>query len=180
MIRNYELTLLARQDASDEDVKMALQTLRDIILSNNSSILYAEYWGLRQLEYQINKNDAAHFYFIQFNSEATQLYLIINTAKDPDFSFIGPCRQITATICPYPIMGKEGRRRLVRQINIAATNLLTANHQLATYANWQWIAKGISYIELGIGYRRTNSHHLAFHHFLGGTAHGGLCRSIYV
>ena len=46
--------------------------------------------------------------------------------------------------------------------------------------NWQWIAKGISYIELGIGYRRTNSHHLAFHHFLGGTAHGGLCRSIYV
>ena len=69
MIRNYELTLLARQDASDEDIKMALQTLRDIILSNNSSILYAEYWGLRQLEYQINKNDAAHFYFIQFRSD---------------------------------------------------------------------------------------------------------------
>ena len=69
MIRNYELTLLARQDASDEDIKMALQTLRDIILSNNSSILYAEYWGLRQLEYQINKNDAAHFYMIQFKSD---------------------------------------------------------------------------------------------------------------
>ena len=69
MIRNYELTLLARQDASDEDIKMALQTLRDIILSNNSSILYAEYWGLRQLEYQINKNDSAHFYFIQFKSD---------------------------------------------------------------------------------------------------------------
>ena len=61
--------MLARQDASDEDIKMALQTLRDIILSNNSSILYAEYWGLRQLEYQINKNDAAHFYFIQFKSD---------------------------------------------------------------------------------------------------------------
>lgn len=69
MIRNYELTLLARQDASDEDIKMALQALRDIILSNNSSILYAEYWGLRQLEYQINKNDAAHFYMIQFKSD---------------------------------------------------------------------------------------------------------------
>ena len=69
MIRNYELTLLARQDASDEDIKMALQALRDIILSNNSSILYAEYWGLRQLEYQINKNDASHFYMIQFKSD---------------------------------------------------------------------------------------------------------------
>ena len=63
------MTLLARQDASDEDIKMALQALRDIILSNNSSILYAEYWGLRQLEYQINKNDAAHFYMIQFKSD---------------------------------------------------------------------------------------------------------------
>ena len=69
MIRNYELTLLARQDASDEDIKMALQALRDIVLSNNSSIFYAEYWGLRQLEYQINKNDAAHFYMIQFKSD---------------------------------------------------------------------------------------------------------------
>ena len=31
--------------------------------------MYAEYWGLRQLEYQINKNDAAHFYMIQFKSD---------------------------------------------------------------------------------------------------------------
>ena len=69
MIRNYELTLLARQDASDEDIKMALQALRDIILSNSNSVFYAEYWGLRQLEYQINKNDAAHFYMMQFKSD---------------------------------------------------------------------------------------------------------------
>ena len=68
MNRNYELTLLARPDISDEDIKAVLQILRDIIISNNGTIIYAEYWGMRQLEYKINKNDTAIFYMIQFNS----------------------------------------------------------------------------------------------------------------
>ena len=68
MNRNYELTLLARPDISSEDVKAVLQVLRDIIISNNGTIIYAEYWGMRQLEYKISKNDTAIFYMIQFNS----------------------------------------------------------------------------------------------------------------
>ena len=69
MNKNYELTLLARPDVSDEDLKLALQTIKDIIISNNNSITYAEYWGLRQLAYPINKNNSAHFYMIQFNAD---------------------------------------------------------------------------------------------------------------
>ena len=68
MNKNYELTLLVRPDISDEEVKMALQQLKDIIISNNGSVLYAEYWGLRKLEYKINKNDNAFFYMLQINS----------------------------------------------------------------------------------------------------------------
>ena len=68
MIKTYELVLLARPDASDEDIKMALQTLKDIIVSNNNSVVYAEYWGLRDLAYKINKNSAAHYYMLQFTS----------------------------------------------------------------------------------------------------------------
>ena len=40
MIKTYELTLLARADVSDEDVKMAMQVIKDNILSNNGSIIY--------------------------------------------------------------------------------------------------------------------------------------------
>lgn len=69
MNKNYELTLLARPDVSDEDLKLALQTLRDIIISNSNTIFYAEYWGLRQLEYPISKNNSAHFYMIQYNAD---------------------------------------------------------------------------------------------------------------
>ncbi len=68
MNKDYELTLLARTDISEEDVKMSLQALKDIIISNGGTIIYAEYWGMRQLEYRINKNDNAIFYMIQINS----------------------------------------------------------------------------------------------------------------
>jgi len=68
MNRDYELTLLARADVLDEDIKIVLKSLKDIIVSNNGSIIYAEYWGTRQLEYKISKNDSAIFYMVQFNS----------------------------------------------------------------------------------------------------------------
>lgn len=70
MKRDYELTLLARADVSDEDVKMALQAIKDVIMLNGGTIVYVEYWGMRQLEYKINKNDSATFYMIQFNSDS--------------------------------------------------------------------------------------------------------------
>ena len=97
MIKTYELTLLARADVSDEDVKMAMQVIKDNILSNNGSIIYGEYWGLRQLEYPINKNESAQFYMLQFtsgkevidivneklkNSEIFIRYMIISMKKD--------------------------------------------------------------------------------------------------
>ena len=69
MKKNYELTLLARPDVSDDELKLALQTIRDIIVSNGNNIIYAEYWGLRQLEYKISKNTSAHFYMIQYNAD---------------------------------------------------------------------------------------------------------------
>lgn len=66
MDRNYELTLLVRTDVSSDGVKIALHGLNDVISYDNGKVLYAEYWGLRQLEYKINKNEYAHFYMIQF------------------------------------------------------------------------------------------------------------------
>lgn len=84
MNKNYELTLLARPDVSDEDVKMAMQTVHDAIVSNNGSVLYAEYWGLRQLEYKINKNDSASFYMIQFNSDKEVVDMLNEKLKNSE------------------------------------------------------------------------------------------------
>ena len=84
MNKNYELTLLARPDVSGEDVKMAMQTVRDTIVSNNGNVLYAEYWGLRQLEYKINKNESASFYMIQFNGNKDVIDLLNEKLKNSE------------------------------------------------------------------------------------------------
>ena len=87
MNKNYELTLLSRTDVSDEDVKIALQSLRDTVISNGGSVLYAEYWGMRQLEYKINKNENATFYMIQINSNKEINEMLDEKLKNSD-SFI--------------------------------------------------------------------------------------------
>lgn len=84
MNKNYELTLLSRTDVSDEDVKIALQSLRDTVISNGGSVLYAEYWGMRQLEYKINKNENATFYMIQINSNKEINEMLDEKLKNSD------------------------------------------------------------------------------------------------
>ena len=84
MIKTYELTLLARADVSDDDVRMAMQALRDNILANDGTIIYGEYWGLRQLEYPINKSESAYFYMIQFNAEKETLNAVKERLKISD------------------------------------------------------------------------------------------------
>ena len=84
MIKTYELTLLARADVSDDDVRMAMQALRDNILANDGTVIYGEYWGLRQLEYPINKSESAYFYMIQFNAEKETLNAVNERLKISD------------------------------------------------------------------------------------------------
>lgn len=84
MIKTYELTLLARADVSDDDVRMAMQALRDNILANDGTIIYGEYWGLRQLEYPINKSESAYFYMIQFSAEKETLNAVKERLKISD------------------------------------------------------------------------------------------------
>lgn len=84
MIKNYELTLLARADVSSEDIKMAMQVLKDNILSNNGQVLYCEYWGIRNLEYKINKCETANFYMIQFNCDKDVINILNEKLKNSE------------------------------------------------------------------------------------------------
>lgn len=112
MNKNYELTLLARADVSDEDIKISLQTLKDIIISNGGSIIYAEYWGMRQLEYKINKNENATFYMIQINSNKEINAILEEKLRNSDI-FI----RYLLIVC-----NKE-------DLNVKTSNCLTSNDQ---------------------------------------------------
>ena len=112
MNKNYELTLLSRTDVSDEDVKIALQSLRDTVISNGGSVLYAEYWGMRQLEYKINKNENATFYMIQINSNKEINEMLDEKLKNSDIFM----RYL------FVVIDKE-------EIGVKSSNCITSNDQ---------------------------------------------------
>ena len=57
----YEHVFIARQDISPAQVEALTETLQKIVLDNGGKIEKSEYWGLRSLQYKINKNRKGHY-----------------------------------------------------------------------------------------------------------------------
>lgn len=57
----YEHVFIARQDISPAQVEGLTETLAKIITDNGGKIEKSEYWGLRNLQYKINKNRKGHY-----------------------------------------------------------------------------------------------------------------------
>ena len=52
----YEHTIIARQDASQSDIKQLIEKYSKIISKNEGQIIKTENWGLLNLSYLIKKN----------------------------------------------------------------------------------------------------------------------------
>lgn len=57
----YEHVFVARQDISPAQVEALTEELQSIIRENGGDIKKSEYWGLRNLQYKINKNRKGHY-----------------------------------------------------------------------------------------------------------------------
>lgn len=57
----YEHVFIARQDISPAQVEGLTETLAKIVTDNGGKIEKSEYWGLRNLQYKINKNRKGHY-----------------------------------------------------------------------------------------------------------------------
>lgn len=57
----YEHTFLARQDISTQQVEELTTQFSDLIKEHGGSVGRVEQWGLKSLQYRINKNRKAHF-----------------------------------------------------------------------------------------------------------------------
>ncbi len=64
----YEHVFIARQDISPAQVEALTETLQKVVTDNGGKIEKSEYWGLRSLQYKINKNRKGHYSL--FNIEA--------------------------------------------------------------------------------------------------------------
>ena len=64
----YEHIFIARQDISPAQVEGLTETLQKVVTDHGGKIEKSEYWGLRNLQYKINKNRKGHYSL--FNIEA--------------------------------------------------------------------------------------------------------------
>jgi small subunit ribosomal protein S6 len=59
----YEIVFIARQELQREEIQIISNQYKEHIQSLGSELKKFEYWGLRSLAYEINKNKKGHYLF---------------------------------------------------------------------------------------------------------------------
>ena len=57
----YESVIICRQDITKNQLDIIISEFKKIIENEKGKILAEEYWGLKSLAYEINKNKKAHY-----------------------------------------------------------------------------------------------------------------------
>ena len=57
----YESVIICRQDITKNQLDIIISEFKNIIENEKGKILTEEYWGLKNLAYEINKNKKAHY-----------------------------------------------------------------------------------------------------------------------
>ena len=57
----YESVIICRQDITKNQLDIIVSEFKKNIENENGKILSEEYWGLKNLAYEINKNKKAHY-----------------------------------------------------------------------------------------------------------------------
>jgi small subunit ribosomal protein S6 len=66
----YEHVFLARQDVSSQQVEALVEQYKGVIEANGGKVGRIEHWGLKSLQYRINKNRKAHFSLMNIDAPA--------------------------------------------------------------------------------------------------------------
>ena len=57
----YESVIICRQDITKNQLDIIISEFKKIIEDDKGKVLTEEYWGLKTLAYEINKNKKAHY-----------------------------------------------------------------------------------------------------------------------
>lgn len=70
----YEHTFMARQDISAQQVEELTQHWKSVLEENGGSIGRVENWGLKSLQYRINKNRKAHYVLMDVDAPGAAIH----------------------------------------------------------------------------------------------------------
>jgi small subunit ribosomal protein S6 len=60
----YESIIIIRQDVSSAEVDKLANDFVQIVKDHDGKVIKTEYWGLKQLAYEIENNKKGHYYFM--------------------------------------------------------------------------------------------------------------------
>lgn len=67
----YEVIFILRQDLATSEVDTIIEDFNKIIKDNGGNVSKTEYWGLRNLSYEIKKNKKGHYVFLGVEAPGT-------------------------------------------------------------------------------------------------------------
>jgi len=67
---NYEITYIARQEISENDVEKITDGFTKLLSDNGGKVIKTEYWGLRNFTYEIKKAKNGHYAFMGVDAPA--------------------------------------------------------------------------------------------------------------
>jgi small subunit ribosomal protein S6 len=68
-VRLYELMLILKAGADEEQLEASIGKISDLITNQGSEIVKIDKWGKRRLAYEINGNTDGFYVVIEFNAE---------------------------------------------------------------------------------------------------------------
>ena len=69
----YESVIICRQDITKNQLDVIISDFKKIIENEKGKILSVEYWGLKNLAYEINKNKKAHYNMLIIETLANKI-----------------------------------------------------------------------------------------------------------
>lgn len=69
MSRQYETVFIMNPVLSEEQTKETVSKFKKVLTDNSCKIIYEDNWGLRKLQYPIQKKTTGFYYLMQFEGE---------------------------------------------------------------------------------------------------------------
>ena len=108
----YEHVVITRPDVSSNQVEEFVQTLASKIENMGGTVEGAEYWGLRNLAYRMNKNRKAHYSLLKVNAHSDVIHEIERTHRiNEDILRYMSIRVDDFNEDPSPILKKREERK---------------------------------------------------------------------
>ena len=108
----YEHVVISRPDISTNQVEEFVQNLASKIENMGGTVEGAEYWGLRNLAYRMNKNRKAHYSLLKVNANPDVIHEIERTHRiNEDILRYMSIRVDEFSEDPSPILKKREERK---------------------------------------------------------------------